>query len=97
MRIKYKYIADMGYEGKTIAEIEAELGAQAEGMATTMQQGTTPRLADVTASLADLVSSSACRHPWCWLRFLSPEKIRLNKLQVGHAADPVPLQKGQSA
>lgn len=79
--IKYKYIADMGYEeGKTIAEIEAELEElkQREHEQTdNAAEGTTPRrLADVTASLADLVSGSAdAGTPLVLVKgFLSPEK-----------------------
>jgi hypothetical protein len=62
--IKYKYLADLGYnQGKTIAEIEADLQhlkSKSYQQSDTEIEGTTPRrLADVIASLADLVSGSA--------------------------------------
>lgn len=79
--IKYKYIADLGYEaGKTSAQIEAELKELMEkGYQQTddTTEGTTPRrLADVIASLADLVSGSAdAGTPLVLVKgFLSPEK-----------------------
>lgn len=62
--VKYKYLADLGYQdGKTIAEIEAELEKLKEQSFSEDQmesEGTTPRkLEDVIASLADLVSGSS--------------------------------------
>jgi len=62
--IKYKFLADLGYsQGKTPAEIEQELNKlkkAAYNQDDLYIEGTTPRpLADVIASLADLVSGSA--------------------------------------
>ncbi|HHX75035.1 MAG TPA: hypothetical protein GX699_09050 [Firmicutes bacterium] len=64
MGVKYKYLADVCHaEGKTAAEIEAELSARNRGEygeSDLIMEGTTPRrLEDVIASLADLVSGSA--------------------------------------
>lgn len=78
--IKYKYFADLAYEqGKSAHEIEAELKKLMRDGNENQQllEGTTPRqMADIIASLADLVSGSAdAGTPLVVVKgFLSPEK-----------------------
>ncbi len=78
--IKYKYFADLAYaQGKSAEEIEAELKKLMQDGNENEQllEGTTPRqMADIIASLADLVSgSSDAGTPLVVVKgFLSPEK-----------------------